>query len=241
MPNVLAQRVTTVSLSLQNTLLPQLEAVSYNLANVMTSGFKEVLPSSVEAAQGAPGQQSVSYAKPAIPTRDFRDGAYRNTENPLDIAISGTGFFMLSNNHLTRNGQFQLNKEGKIVTPSGEALMGDGGEIVIPTNAKYVKINQDGTITTDKGKIGKVGIYSVSDLKNITYASDGNFIAPDELTLVDKPIVLQGFVEDSNVNPVEQTIKLIEIMRLFEQAQKIIDAQSKRISQVMNVSSRNVG
>lgn len=239
MPNTIAHRVTTVALSLQSTLTHQLETVAYNLANATTSGFKAVVPNLIEQRQSSAGNQSVSYVKTTPPTRDFRDGSYRQTGNPFDLAIHGEGFFKLSNDHLTRNGQFQVTVEGKIVTPSGQTLMGDGGEITIPPTAKYVSIAEDGTVTTDKGKVGKIGIFKVQDLKNLVFSPDGNFISKEEPVIVDKPAVFQGFVEESNVSPIEQTIKLIEITRLFQQAQKFIEDQAKRVSQVMNITSGN--
>lgn len=233
------QQAATVALSLQQTLIPQLEVSASNLSNGNTSGFKRAMFNARSVLQKNADGSQTSYAQNAPIKRDFRDGSYRQTENTFDLAISGEGFFRLQNNQLTRNGQFTINKEGKLVNGSGLAVQGDGGEVTIPLEAKFVHISSEGTISTEKGVLGKIGVFTVSDPNTLTYGADGNYMATGEVSTIAVPHVLQGFVEESNVNPIDETIKLIEIMRLFEYAQKLMDDQAKRTSQLLNMSIQN--
>lgn len=239
MVTVPIQRSTTVALSLQQSLWPQLEATASNLANGSTGGFKRVLVDTKEVQQTSTDGQTVSYTYAANIARDFSDGGMKQTENPLDVAISGPGFFKVSGEKLTRNGQFSINQSGQLITIDGQTVMGDGGEINIPSSAKYIKIASDGTVSTDKGKIGKIGIFIVGDEKSLTYGANGYYTGGGNVTALEKPKVLQGFVEESNVQPITETIKLMDILRTFEYAQKIIEDQTKQQSQVINASSRN--
>ena len=239
MVTVPIQRSTTVALSLQQALWPQLEATASNLANGSTGGFKRVLVDTKEVKQTSTDGQIVSYTYASNITRDFSDGAVKQTENPLDVAISGPGFFQVSGGQLTRNGQFSINQSGQLITTDGQTVLGDGGEVNIPSSAKYIKIASDGTISTDQGKIGKIGIFTVEDEKSLNYGANGYYTGGGNITALNKPKVLQGFVEESNVQPITETIKLMDILRTFEYAQKIIEDQAKQQSQVINASSRN--
>lgn len=232
------QQATTVGLSLQQTLISHLETVASNLSNGNTSGFKRAYIASESVPTKNGDASTTIYTREKFPKRDFRDGSYHQTDNTFDVAISGTGFFQLENNQLTRNGQFSVNSEGRLVNGSGLAVQGDGGDIIVPLASKFVDISSTGAISTDRGVIGKIAVFNVTDPNALIYGVDGNYTggAPE---IVDNPTVLQGFFEESNVNPVEETFKLMEIMRLFEYTQKLMDDQMKRTSQLLNLSGQN--
>lgn len=239
MVTVPIQQSSSVALSLQQALWPQLEAAASNLANGSTSGFKRILVDTKEMQQKSSDGQIVSYTSASDIIRDFSDGPVKQTDNPLDVAISGPGFFKVSGDKLTRNGQFSINLSGQLVTTDGQPVMGDGGEINIPSSAKFIKIASDGTISTDQGKLGKIGIFSVENAKDLQYGANGYYTGGGNVTALEKPKVLQGFVEESNVQPITETIKLMEILRTFEYAQKMIEDQTKQKTSAINASSRN--
>ncbi len=239
MVSVPIQRPATVALSLQETLWPLLEATASNLANSTTSGFKRVFTETIEAKQTS-SHGEVSYVSLSTINHDFTPGSLRQTGNSYDIAISGDGFFQVTGGKLTQNSYFNLSVDGRLLTPSGDALMNDGGgEITIPANSKFVNISQDGTITNQNGVIGKVGVFSVADKKTLKYGKDGYFFPEGQVDVATDVTVYQGYVMESNVNPIEETIRLIEIQRRYEQAEKILKESYELATDVVNVSSRS--
>lgn len=238
--NVPVQRSATVSLSLQETLWPQLAASASNIANATTSGFKRVYTEAVEANYNAASSDSVAYVTVMNTNHDFTPGPLKPTGNPYDIAVMGTGFFQVEGGRLTQNGQFRKDDQGRIVTAAGENVLSDGGaEITIPVDSKFMMIGEDGSISNQNGVVAKLGVFTVPDTKTLQYTSDGYYI-PQEAPLIDiNPKVVQGYIMESNVNPMEETIKLIEIQRRYEQAEKLLKESYSLASKVVNVSARS--
>jgi len=234
------QRSATVALSLQETLWPLLEATAANLANSTTSGFKRVFTETIEAKQYSRQGGEVSYVTLSTVNHDFTPGSIRQTGNAYDIAISGDGFFQVEGGKLTQNSHFSLSVDGRILAPTGEALLNDGGgEITIPADSKFVTISEDGTISNHNGVIGKIGVFTVQDKKTLKYGKDGYFIPQNQPDVATNVSIHQGFVMESNVNPIEETIRLIEIQRRYEQAEKLLKESYELATDVVNVSSRS--
>lgn len=233
------QRATVVALSNQQALWPQLEATASNLANGTTPGFKKVMVDTREVKQTSTDGLTVSYSTAHNVRRDFSGGPLKQTDNPLDVAISGEGFFKVAGDKLTRSGQFSINQFNQLVTGDGEVVQGDGGEITIPSDAKFIKVSSDGTVSSDKGKIGKIGVFTVENLNDLKYGKGGYYTGGGNITALNTPQLLQGYIEESNVQPIEETIKLIEILRSYEYAQKVIDDQTKLLGSMINASTRN--
>lgn len=239
MVSVPIQRPATVALSLQETLWPLLEATASNLANSTTSGFKRVFTETIEAKQVS-AQGEVSYVSLSTVNHDFSPGSMRQTENTYDLAISGDGFFQVTGGKLTQNSNFSLSLDGRLLSPTGDALMNDGGgEIVIPSDSQYVNLSQDGSISNQNGIIGKVGVFTVADKKTLKYGKDGYFIPQGQVDVATDVAVYQGYVMESNVNPMAETIRLIEIQRRYEQAEKLLKESYELATDVVNVSSRS--
>lgn len=239
MVSVPIHRPATVALSLQETLWPLLEATASNLANSTTSGFKRVFTETIEAKQVS-HQGEVSYVTLSTINHDFTPGSMRQSGNTYDLAISGDGFFQVTGGKLTQNSNFNLSVDGRILSPTGDALMNDGGgEIVIPSDSQYVNISQDGSISNQNGIIGKVGVFTVVDKKSLTYGKDGYFSTQGQVDPATDVAVYQGYVMESNVNPMAETIRLIEIQRRYEQAEKLLKESYELATDVVNVSSRS--
>ncbi|AIK95511.1 flagellar hook-basal body complex protein [Candidatus Odyssella acanthamoebae] len=238
--SVPVQRSATVALSLQETLWPQLEATASNLANSVTSGFKRVFAESIEAKYQNSANGDVSYVTLMNLNHDFSPGALKPTGNTYDIAVSGDGFFQVEGGRLTQNGQFRLSAEGTIVGPSGEALLSNGGgPITIPVDSKFVNISPKGAVSNQNGVIAHIGVFTVADKKTLRYTKDGYYLPTDALLLSENATIHQGYLMESNVNPIEETVKLMEIQRRYEQAEKLLKESYAFISSVINISSRS--
>lgn len=238
--SVPVQRSATIALSLQETLWPQLEATASNLANSTTSGFHKVFAESVEAQYNMPNGDKLSYVTVMNINHDFSPGALKLTNNTYDFAISGDGFFQIEGGKLTNNGQFRLNEQGMIVTATGEPLLSDGGSAIsIPVESQYVNVSQDGTVSNQNGVIAKIGVFTVADKRTLQYTKDGYYTSQEQPINAENVTVHQGYIMESNVNPIEETIKLIEIQRRYEQAEKLIKESYSLANDVVNVSARS--
>ena len=238
--SIAIQRPTTVILSQQESLLPILEATASNLANSDTSGFKRLLSPTQEVVRASPKSDNISYVSLPTPRRDFDQGSLKQTRETFDLALSGKGFFMISDNRYTRSGHFTLDAEGKLVTATGQALLDSGGSaITIPNNARSVNISEDGIISDGSKILGQVGVVTFADSQQLQSVGNGLFTSTEEGDAATETRVLQGYIEESNVGAAIELTTLIEINRLFEQGQKMLDEEMKRRSKEINASSRN--
>jgi len=221
-----------VSLSQQLAAYRSMDVIANNLANVSTPGFKresarfEELVAMVRPADGQRGMQPVSFVKDAGISRDLGQGAITRTDAPLDVAINGNGFFVVTTpagERYTRDGHFSLDQEGRLVTSDGHAVMGDGGAITVNPADGEIHIARDGTISSDQGQRGRLAIVSFEnpqDMRNVGNTmldTDQAEIAPENIRL------MQGALEGSNVQPIVEMTNMIEVSRSYASAQKLID------------------
>jgi len=189
----------------------KLEAVSNNLANADTTGFKK---------------DTISFDKQfkARINKDFSQGAILTTGNPLDFALSGEGFFKIETPEgirYTRNGSFSLDSNGILVDQNGNLVMGQGGAITLD-NVKGIQdlsVNQNGEIFLDETIVDTLDIVTFKELSKIE--RDGKNLlsymgnTTDELQ-VTLPIVQHRSLEKSNIKVVEEMVRMIDYHRMFE-------------------------
>jgi len=191
----------------------------------------------------------------------FSQGALKQTENPFDMALDGKGFFSVSvdgNERYTRNGTFLLNDEGTLVTKDGHPVLGQNGEIKIKKNNFVVdekgNVYQNADFATDPKRLVSmqendwqnmelVDTLKVSDFDRTRYLKkEGNSFWKSTYESGDAKIknlgsetkILQGFLEGSNVNPVTEMVKMIEINRAYEANQKVIQSQDSLTGRLFN-------
>jgi flagellar basal-body rod protein FlgF len=178
---------------------------------------------------------------------DFSQGSLQETKNTLDVAISGKGFFTVETPQgikYTRNGNFTLASDGSLVTAQGDKVMGEKGVIYFPNPAKtqsaQVNISQKGEISIGSLPIDKLLIVDVpanSSSQDMKYAGD-NLLTAGNISQV--PInsnyeIKQGFLEDSNVNALEEMVKMIELNTSMQMDQKAIRYQDMTMQQVNDI------
>lgn len=223
-----------VLLSQQDALQRQMDVVAQNIANVNTTGFKsnDVLFQDYMVKPTPKFTHHMVLDRATL--RNTTQGTFIKTENPLDLAIAGQGYFAVQTPQgvqYTRQGSFQMDAEGNLVTPDGyPVLSGGGSSIAIPTDAKSISIAQDGTISTETGKIGRMQVvkFQNEQLMKQTY---GGFYTTDEQPEVDEGAQLnQGMVESSNVKAVTEMTHVIEISRAYERVARLMDAENQRLT-----------
>ncbi len=221
-----------VGLSRQQALEHQLDVIANNVANVDTAGFKvesliiETDPVALPANGNTAGS-TVNFALDAGITRDFGQGALKEGGGPFALAIQGAGFFQVSTpqgTRYTRDGRFTLDSQGRMVTMSGQPLQGDGGDITVDPAKGEIKVAQDGTVSQGGQTIGKIGLVTFSSLTALSKAGDGLY--SNVSNLQPQPVtnsrVLQNMTEASNVEPITQITKLIEVSRAYERVSQML-------------------
>ena len=221
----------------------QLQVFANNLANVNTAGFKQdqqgfrglfAQASSIAVtASSSGGLMSTISVRPAGPTERvfaeaygvrtaFEPGRIRITGNPLDVAIQGNGFFEVKTPNgirYTRNGIFSLDNQRRLVTNLGHPVMGIKGELKVP--AGNIQINAEGAIQVDGNQIGTIKVVEFPENQMPHKYAEGLFIGGKPTVSV-KPQVQSGHIEESNVNSLSEMVKMIQGMRSYESAQKLI-------------------
>lgn len=228
-------------------------AVAHNLANVSTPGYR------AEEHRLRAVQVLTHNAFPAaLPTRafvvdasthsDFSEGALQYTGNPFDVAVKGPGWIALAlpdgTEAYTRAGSLTVSENGLLQTKSGIPVMGDGGPLSIPPDSR-ITIERDGTVSVVPQSGAQNTVNAVGRIKlvnppeaELVRGQDGLFrLKSGDPAPQDETVTLaSGYLENSNVNPVEQMIAMISLARQFEMQMRVItsaEANDRAATQVL--------
>ncbi len=214
------------------------ELIANNLANATTAGFKaqrafKAVLSERVAASG--GDNLRLYTS-------FEQGPIETTDRPLDLAINGEGFFVIDTPYgecFTRCGAFTLSSNGLLTTMSGEPVLGDGGPI--PIDGQEITVGRDGTVYVDGDEVGTLRIVRFDDPQRLS--REGNRFAARGATPIpvnpDETEIIQGALERSNVNPIDEMVEMINLHRNFETAQRSIRLQDESARQLIERAGRS--
>lgn len=230
-----------VALTRQSGLRRELSVIANNIANLSTTGYRREGVIFSEHLRRLNGDEpALSMARGHARQTFQGQGALVPTGGNLDIAIEGEGFFTLDTPdgpRLTRAGHFATNAEGEIVNPDGHRLLDLGGApIFVPADARAIAIARDGTLSADGQPLAQIGLVR-ADPVTLTRAGGTLLIAPDPQPL-DAPVMLQGFLEDSNVNPILEIARMIEVQRAYEMGQTLMDREDQRIKSTIETLGR---
>ncbi|MFA6498193.1 MAG: flagellar basal-body rod protein FlgF [Desulfurivibrionaceae bacterium] len=223
------------------TLLNQeqrLNQVTNNLANVDTPGFKkETVTFDEMLYQVNRSRQRVG--KGLQINTVHQQGVVQKTDAPLDLAISGDGFFRVQTPagvRYTRAGNFQRNNEGLLTTANGYPVLGEGGPITL--NGNKVDVTRDGRLFVDGLQTNRLTV-ATADPKALKKEGENLFRLADGAAeeTVENPQLLQGHLEKSNVNTVTEMTEMIDLYRAYEGQQKMIRA----VDDMDDLAARKVG
>ena len=171
---------------------------------------------------------------------DLSQGAVELTGGAFDFAIQGEGFFQIETpqgNRLTRSGSFTPNENGELVTPDGFRLLDGGGAPVFVPPGAQIAVGADGTVSADGTPVAQIGLWAPADPLKLRHVAgtmfDGGALQPAE-----GATLMQGYLEDSNVNPVAEVARMIEVQRAYEMGQKFLDAEDSRARTVIQTLGR---
>jgi flagellar basal-body rod protein FlgF len=202
----------------------QLDVVSNNLANAATPGFKvERYLSGIKTAEAQTKGDSELYQ--SITTVDSRQGMIQRTDNLLDVAIQGEGYFTVQTGDglaYTRNGNFTINKNKQLTTHSGEIVMGDNGPITI--NGRDIDIDNVGNVSVEGVKVGSLKIVGFEKPQQLTRTKESLFtdLGNAGMKIIATPDVQPRQLEMSNVDAIREMVEMVDIQRSVETYQKVI-------------------
>ncbi len=233
--------------SSMQSLSEQYCAVAHNLANANTAGFKRRMSAfaqslqqqTLASASAPPAQAGTISATTAI---DFTQGALTSTERPLDLAISGDGFFVIETTSgpvYTRNGSFGINGQRQLADSNGRLVGGESGPITIPAGAGDINVAADGAVSVGGQSIGKLAIVAFADESLLLPAGASCFRAGKGAAPIDAEgaTVRQGYQESSNVNVMEELVNLIAVTRLYEANAKSIERRDELMNHLLQVAA----
>lgn len=229
--------------------LQQQAAVSQNLANTNTPGFRAQINSFRAVPLVGDGLATRTFVVDSNAGADFSEGVMQPTGRALDIAVNGQGWIAVQGKDgqeaYTRNGSFQINQNGLLQTRSGLNVLGDAGPITVPPDTQ-VTIAQDGTISTvaQGGQAGEAVVLGRIKLTNppqkeMTRGEDALFRSSQPVAAEAGVTVVSGYLESSNVNPVEAMVNMISLARQFETQMKLLSTADTNARQAAKLLSLN--
>lgn len=237
----------------------RLDVVSNNLANATTTGFKKegCTTQSFDSVYGIKikdatvgrlhqniGELSLG-AKIGETYRSWNQGSLISTGSTYDFALSGNGFFNISFTNkmgetttmYTRDGSFQMNAEGYLVTKDGDYVLGENGPIQLPTNISELSVEPTGEIFADGEYIDSFAITDFEDYDYLEMYGENLFTAVEGATPRDASVsITQGYLESSNINVVAEMVDMITIAREYESGQKVMNAIDEMLGRMVNIS-----
>ena len=233
----------------------RLDVISNNLANISTTAFKRSQAvsrgfyqgfaeavgrfPSPRGSQEVPGGGSVMDAT----AYDFSPGAIIDSGNPLDVAIDGPGFFVVrtpAGDRYTRAGNFSIDSEGRLVTPGGEAVLGEQGPILIQGSS--ATISPGGDVVVDGAPVERLRIVDFPRPYRLTRHGHNQFAADERIAGTLKPVetpnLKAGALEHSNVNPIAELVTMMDAARSYEAHQRIIVLFNESLDAAVNDIAR---
>lgn len=215
-----------------NMRIRQQEVLANNIANVNTAGFKKERVFQRDLSSATNGEHSEIGE-----VTNFEEGSIRETGNPFDLALEGEGFFVVqteSGPAYTRNGHFHIDENSQLAFDGGLSVLGQNGPVSI--KGDFV-VSEQGDVIQNGQAVDQLQIVTFEKPYPLVKAGNSLFIAPEESRPVDidTPFqVRQGFLEDSNVNPIEEMVNMMTLYRYMEADQKVMRAQDERLGKAVN-------
>lgn len=255
----MVKEIFTAALGMQSNAT-RLEVVANNIANASTTGFKRASifeRNLIEAQNNFNNTEGDVELNDTISSQyyDFSPGNMQLTDNPLDLAIEGKGFFVLKDDDgksfLTRAGNFRLSDDGIIISMDGKKLQGAEGPLSLQreffsrhtvtgdNKAQSIRISQAGDVFVNDFQVGIISLVEPESFSDLERVQNSQFMLKDDkgVETLDPMIsnIKQGWVEGSNVNVVQEMIQMIELQRMYDAGSKVIQTNDatleKSISQ----------
>jgi flagellar basal-body rod protein FlgF len=224
--------VSYITLSRQTALSRQMEVIANNIANISTPAFQGETVVFAEFLQRTGTGESLSFAQDRGQFRNTREGPLSATGNTLDFAISGDGYFVVQTpdgDRYTRAGRFQLDSQGRLVTHEGYPILSAAGRPITTRPADgVIEVSRDGVVSGARGIIGRIEVVTFEDQQQLEKLAGGLYSTDARSQPSEDAEVIQGMIEQSNVEPVIEITRMITLMRSYNSAQKLLESEHER-------------
>lgn len=235
-----------VTLSRQLTLFRDMDATSNNIANVNTVGYNSeklafddyLVEGDIDGNLG----QKIAYTRDPISYRDTNNGPLKTTGNPLDLAVSGPGYFIVDTplgQRYTKAGNFMIDGQGTLVTPQGYPVLSAAGDVIaFPDDTTDIQINDQGIITANGDEVGQVGVAEFTNEQAMKRLGN-NLYSSDEAPLDQQTArVVQGALEQSNVQGVSELVRVVQLQRSVASTAKFVEVMYDLQRKVTNTYAK---
>lgn len=233
-----------IALSRQIAMRRQLDVIANNVANMDTTAFKSERLLFEEQLVETDDGSELSYVLDVSVLRDMNEGELRSTENALDLAISGPGYFVIqteAGERYTRNGHFRADADGMLVTNEGNPVLDDRGQpIVLDPGDGSLTVSRDGTIATSFGVVARLGLVDFENEQSLIPEGSSLYKASEDSPPLPaaEGAILQRMLESSNVIPIIEMTNMIEVARAYESIQKLLERDETLRQQGINELGR---
>ena len=222
-----------IALASQTSLRRQLDVVANNVANMSTTGYKAQQVQFAELVQRPAPNERYSVPIDLLTARDTRNGPLLETANPLDVALDGEGYLVfstLNGDRYSRNGQLQIDSQRRLTSADGLPVLNEANQpITIPANDQQITITSQGDVQTETGLQGRLRIVRFENERQLEILGNGLYATEQAPQPAAGVKVIQGMREGSNVQPIMEANQMIELLRRYQQLQKLIDDENDRI------------
>ncbi len=228
----------SVALSRLSAQQRSIDVIADNIANAGTPGYRaermvfaDYLTSQRDTTEPLGGKQLV-FTQDRATYREQTEGSLTQTGNPLDLALTGSGFFQVQTpggTRLTRAGHFELKPDGTVADAAGNALLDTSGQpLKVSTADTVLTVAGDGSLSSENGPLGKIGVVTPTDPNKLTAEGSRLFRADTPTIPVTSPAVTQGAVEESNVQPISELVRMMAAERDFQFVTQYVEAEGQR-------------
>jgi flagellar basal-body rod protein FlgF len=211
-----------VAVSAQVALEKRMETIADNVANMNTVGYRATGVSFADEMAQA-GDAKLDYVSSGADFVSRRLGGLAKTDNPLDFSVQGDGWFGIqtpSGTAYTRDGRARIDESGMLRTLNGDPILDAGGApLLVDSAAGPLTVAADGMISQKGRQVGAIGLFSIDPSANLSRAENSGVVSDKPATPIldfTRDSVIQGAVESSNVDPVREMTRLIDVSRAFD-------------------------
>lgn len=223
-----------LGLSRQMVLQTDMDIVSNNIANMNTSGYRAqnmLFKEYISHPRG--GDEPLSFSYDYGEYKMTNPGSMEQTNNPLNVALNGPGFMAVQlpdgSTAYTRDGNFHRGADGTLLSSGNYPVLGQGGPITLPSDATEISIDEKGNISDQNGSFAQLQISEFNNVQDMKPQGNNAYTTKEQPIAAKKTVAWQGFLEGSNVVPVKEITKMIEILRNFQSTQNILDTENSRL------------
>ncbi|MBV8168299.1 MAG: flagellar hook-basal body complex protein [Alphaproteobacteria bacterium] len=226
---------TYIALSRQTGMVRDMNVLANNIANASTNGYRgeSMMFQEYLARTGTLGlRDKISFVQDVGTFRNIKDGPLVQTNNELDLALQGQGYMVIGNpagDQYARTGMFHLDANRQVVTAEGYPLLQENGRpINIPLGAQKIVVSGDGVMSTEQGEIGRIRLVRFGSDQAMRAGNDGLYTTDQAPLPATETRVTQGALEGSNVQPVLEMTRMIQMSRDYASVQSMLDGENTR-------------